>query len=91
MTDEAGKESSPSARWLSTSAPTPEEMARQQCVAFLDSTLNPVHTQDEAALWTQAFAVVVAARQSLANSSAFVEVEQRESEAPRFRLMPSIA
>jgi hypothetical protein len=91
LISEEGATDAPAARWLSTNAPTPEEMARQQVLAFLDSTLHPEQTQDEATLWTQAFAVIVAARQSLLSDGAAVDVEQRESEAPRFRVVGSIA
>ncbi len=90
ITDDLRNEAANSTRWLSTAAPTTEEMARQQCLAFLDSTLHPVQTQDEAALWTQAFAVVDAARLSLAKGGVETPVEHLESEAPRFRILPSM-
>ena len=66
-------------------------MARQQALAFLDSTLHPKQTQDEAILWARALAIAIGARQSLLNGGAITTVEQRESEAPRFRLMPGSA
>ncbi|MGE3984598.1 MAG: hypothetical protein AB7G38_10525 [Dehalococcoidia bacterium] len=91
ISDDADGESTPTARWLSTSAPSADELARQQCLAFLDSTLHPSQTQDEANLWTQAFAITVAARQSLLNNGAAAPVEQRESEAPKFRILPQFA
>lgn len=81
----------PAARWLSTSAPSAEEMVRQQVLAFLDSTLQPSRVQEEAELWTGAFAVVTAARQSLLQDGAAVAVLPHESETARFRLLPSIA
>jgi hypothetical protein len=90
ISDDAGGEQ-PAARQLSTSIPGAEEAARQQCLAFLDSTLHPAQTQDEAKLWTRAFAIGVASRQSLLNNGAATEVVLRESEAPRFRVIPSIA
>jgi hypothetical protein len=77
----------PTSRWLSTRAPAAEELARQQVVSFLDSTLHPEHTQDEATLWTRAFAIIVAARQSLLNGGGAVQVQQRDSQAPGFRII----
>lgn len=78
-------------RRLSTSGAVREDAARLQCQAFLDST----HQNDlaavaaEADLWTAAFAVVVATRQSMANGGAPVEIEQRPGEAPGPRLLYS--
>lgn len=78
-------------RLLSTTPPSAREMARQQCLAFLDSTLHPDHTSMEAHLWTRAFAVLVAARQSMLDNGAATPVQERDSEAARLRVIDSIA
>lgn len=90
LTDEPGEHMT-SSRWLSTTAPSNDEMARQQVLSFLDSTLHPEQTQAEALLWSRALSVVEASRQSLLNLGAEVEVEFRESEVPRFRILPNTA
>ena len=56
ISDDFSAEPSRGPRWLSCGLPTSEEMARQQCLAFLDATQKQTLAQDEANLWTNAFA-----------------------------------
>ncbi len=55
-----------SARWLSCTAPSDEELARQQCIAFLDATLHAQRTAEEAAIWQASLATLASMEQSLA-------------------------
>jgi hypothetical protein len=75
------------ARWLSCDAPTPQQLARRQCIAFLDATLHPELAQEEAALWVRALATLDAVQQSIYRGGVEVPVELGESEA-RFRVLP---
>jgi hypothetical protein len=90
LSDDHGGEH-PAARWLSTNAPSAEEMARQQCLAFLDSTLNPNQTVDEAMTWQLALAIVAASRQSLISSGAPMPVEQPDPGSHRFHVITATA
>ena len=73
------------ARWLSTPSATPDELARQQCLAFFDATLKQSLAIEEADLWQKALASLMAAEKSLANGN---PVPVTETEAgPRFRLI----
>jgi hypothetical protein len=74
------------ARWLTCPAPSPQELARQQCLAFLDATLKANLAQDEATLWLRSLAVMRAMDQSLVAEGAQAEVNRDEDE-PRFRLI----
>lgn len=68
-----------SARWLSCSAPSFEELARQQCIAFLDATLHPQRTAQEASIWNSSLAALASMEQSLAKRGpADVVVRQEE-------------
>jgi hypothetical protein len=68
-----------SARWLSCTAPSSEELARQQCIAFLDATLHAQRTADEAHVWNASLATLASMEQSLARRGpADVVVRQEE-------------
>ena len=74
------------ARWLSCPAPSSDEIARQQCVAFLDATLESRKAQAEATLWLRSLAVLDAVERSL-QSHGSVDVDLTAAQ-PRFRLLP---
>jgi hypothetical protein len=77
-----------SARWLSCTAPSSEELARQQCIAFLDATLHAQRTIDEAGIWHSALAALASMEQSLANHGpADVVIRQDDS---KFRVIPGL-
>jgi predicted dehydrogenase len=73
-------------RWLSCSPPTSEQLARRQCISFLDATLHPELAQEEAALWVRALATAEAAQQSMYRGGIEVPVERGETEA-KFRVL----
>jgi hypothetical protein len=75
------------ARWLSMSSYTPEEMARQQCLAFIDATENPALAQTEAVLWRRSIAVLQALERSLQAEGASLKINLQEDQEPRFRLI----
>ena len=62
--------STSSARWLSCTAPSSEELARQQCIAFLDSTLHASRTVDEARIWRSSLSALASMEQSLVRPGA---------------------
>jgi hypothetical protein len=77
-----------SARWLSCTAPSSEELARQQCIAFLDATIHANRTVDEAAIWNSSLAALASMEQSLARPGpADVVIRQEDS---RFRVIPGL-
>ena len=77
-----------SARWLSCTAPSSEELARQQCIAFLDATLHANRTVDEAAIWRASLAALASMEQSLARPGpADVVIRQEDS---KFRVIPGL-
>jgi hypothetical protein len=84
--DESHLRPTNAARWLSTASPSPDELARQQCLSFLEATLKTSLAQDEANVWHRSLAVLDAMGRSLSNRGAHVEVAVRE-EKPHFRLI----
>jgi hypothetical protein len=69
-----------SARWLSCTAPSSEELARQQCIAFLDSTIHASKTVEEASIWRSSLAALAAMEQSLtATNPVDVVIRQEDS------------
>ena len=77
-----------SARWLSCTAPSSEELARQQCIAFLDATLHAQRTVDEAGIWHASLAALASMEQSLtAHAPADVVIRPEES---KFRVVPGL-
>jgi hypothetical protein len=85
--DETRAPSMKQARWLSCPAPTPDELARQQCLAFLDATLKQDLVQREAGLWLKALAVLQAVGRSLEEEGALAPVTAGQEAEPRFRLI----
>lgn len=77
-----------SARWLACPSPTPDELARQQCLAFLHTTLESQRAHDEAELLLRSLAVLSAAETSLTRGTA-VTVELQDPE-PRFHVVHSL-
>ena len=73
-------------RWLTFPTPAVLELARQQCIAFLDATLDSGLAQAEARLWTRALAALEAMEESLENDGAPASVRQ-PAEQSRFRLI----
>jgi len=86
--EEAGDLAATGARWLACPAPRPDELARQQCIAFLEATLDARAAEAEAALWQRAVDVLRAADRSLALQGASVPLEDaRDPSRPRLRLI----
>jgi len=75
------------ARWLSMSSYTPEEMARQQCLAFIEATENPALAQTEAVIWRRSISVLQALERSLQAEGASVRINLQEDQEPRFRVI----
>jgi hypothetical protein len=84
--EERGSRTQNSARWVSCPAPAPNELVRQQCLAFLEATLQANLTQTEADLWRRSLMVTAAAEVSLQSNGATIEVDAPPEE-PRFRLV----
>jgi hypothetical protein len=74
-------------RWLSCTSLGPEEMARQQCRAFIDACSNASLAESEARLWLRSLAVLQAMERSLQVAGAAVPVALQEGEHPRLRLI----
>ncbi len=77
-----------SARWLACPSPTPDELARQQCLAFLDATLKSQLAHDEAEVLLRSLAALSAAEASMTRGAA-VTVEVKDPE-PRFQVVHSL-
>ncbi len=63
--DEPGFEPRSSARWLACPSPSSGELARQQCIAFLNATLKPRLAEEEATIWRRSLNVMAAMERSL--------------------------
>jgi hypothetical protein len=63
--DAPGFEPRGNARWLACPAPSAGELARQQCIAFLNATLKPKLAEEEATLWHRSLEVMAAMERSL--------------------------
>jgi hypothetical protein len=74
-------------RWLSFQMPNVLELVRQQCIAFLDASLDSGLAQAEARLWTRALASMEAMDESIDNEGAPALVKQPASEQSRLRLI----
>lgn len=83
---EPGRVESSPARWVSCPAPTPDELARQQCLSFLEATLDSGLAQKEASHWVRSLSVLKAMERSLLENGRTIEVA-RQAEEPRFRLL----
>jgi hypothetical protein len=78
-----------SARWLSCTSPSSEELARQQCIAFLDATIHASRTVEEASIWQSSLAALASMEQSLARTGAAdVVIRQEDS---KFRVIGGFA
>jgi hypothetical protein len=77
-----------SARWLSCTAPSSEELARQQCIAFLDSTLHANRTVEEASVWRSSLAALASMEQSLMRPGTVDVVIQAEEQ--RFQVVSGL-
>ncbi|HEY7466509.1 MAG TPA: hypothetical protein VIB47_07430 [Dehalococcoidia bacterium] len=86
LVEDDARPGSNQARWLSCPSPSAEELARQQCLAFLDATLNATLAQKEATLWQRCLAVLQSMDRSLQTDATEIPVEMQE-EQPRFRLI----
>ncbi|HLF72506.1 MAG TPA: hypothetical protein VI759_10180 [Dehalococcoidia bacterium] len=80
-------DSSSAARWLSCKAPTPEELARQQVLSFLDATIKQDLAQAEGDVWLRSLAAIEAMERSLVENGIASPVLIRE-EGQRFRVVP---
>jgi hypothetical protein len=83
---DAGQRNGPGARWLATGAPTYDEMARQQCVAFFEATTKSSQAADEASFWRRSLAALDGMDRSIQANGALVQVSVRD-ESLRFRLV----
>jgi hypothetical protein len=63
--DAPSSEARVSARWLACPAPSAGELARQQCIAFLNATLRPKLAAEEAQVWRRSLDVMSAMERSL--------------------------
>jgi hypothetical protein len=63
--DAPGFEQRNNARWLACPSPSSGELARQQCIAFLNATLKPKLAEEEAAIWRRSLDVMAAMERSL--------------------------
>jgi predicted dehydrogenase len=71
------------ARWLTCPAPSPDELARQQCVAFLEATLNGRLADEECELWQNSISLLGAMDRAIAHEATeAVTVESGEQFAP---------
>lgn len=76
----------PGARWLANGAPTYDEMARQQCLAFFEATTSSSQSADEASYWRRSLAAMDGMDRSLQANGALVQVSTRD-EGLKFRLV----
>jgi hypothetical protein len=91
--DQPGYEPRANARWLACPAPSAGELARQQCIAFLNATLKPKLAEEEATIWRRSLYVLAAMERSLDRHGIAVPVSE-PAEAPSHGLrliMPDAA
>jgi len=84
LSDEDGSAST-TARQVFCPAPATGELARQQCLAFLEASHRPALAEEEADLWSRSLAVLRAAEASLSEDGSPVEVSEANGQA--FRLI----
>ncbi|HWO73645.1 MAG TPA: hypothetical protein VNN21_08805 [Dehalococcoidia bacterium] len=85
--EEADGGPAPGARWLACPAPRLEELARQQCIAFLEATLDEKAAEREAALWQRSVDILRAVERSSKLQGAPVAVETGAALHPRLRVV----
>jgi hypothetical protein len=73
-------------RWITCPTASPDELARQQCLAFLEATHDVSLAREEALLWQQALSVLAGVERSLLNGGSSAGVRFADPE-PRFRLL----
>jgi hypothetical protein len=77
-----------SVRWLACPAPSSDELARQQCIAFLNAGLKSDLADEEATLWRRSLDVMAAMERSLDLSGTSVPVtEPNPASMPALRLI----
>lgn len=74
--EEPGFEPRVNARWLACPAPSAGELARQQCIAFLNATLKPKLAEEEATIWRRSLDVMAAMERSLDRHGIAVTVSE---------------
>ncbi len=79
----------PVARWLSCPTASPHELARQQCIAFLEATAQPSCAKQEAAMWLRSLATLDAVERSLASEGAGMLV-RAEMPQPAIRVLTDL-
>jgi hypothetical protein len=77
-----------SSRWLACPSSTPDELARQQCLAFLHATLESQQALDEADLLLRSLSVFSAAEASFKRGAAVMV--QAQNPEPRFHVVSSL-
>jgi hypothetical protein len=76
--DELGREPRSAARWLACPSPSTGELARQQCIAFLNATLKPKLAEEEATIWRRSLDVMAAIERSLERYGVAVPISEPE-------------
>jgi hypothetical protein len=84
LIDDQPSSSSP-LRWLACAAPAEQELARAQCLAFLEAFERRSVAEEEATLWTRALAAWNAVEASISEGGAVHDVE--EAQRGGFRLI----
>jgi hypothetical protein len=79
----------PVVRWLSCPAASPHELARHQCVAFLEAASQPSLAKHEAAMWLRSLATLEASDRSLAANGAGMLV-RAEAPQPKLRVLTDL-
>ena len=79
----------PVARWLSCPTASPHELARQQCIAFLEAAAQPSLAKQEAAMWLRSLATLDAVERSLASEGAGMLV-RAEMPQPALRVLTDL-
>jgi hypothetical protein len=79
----------PVTRWLSCPTASPHELARQQCVAFLEAAAHPALAKQEAVIWLQSLATLDAVDRSLAANGAGMLIRD-EAPQPRVRVLTDL-
>jgi hypothetical protein len=79
----------PVTRWLSCPTASPHELARQQCIAFLEAAEQPALAKSEAAMWLRSLATLDAVDRSLEASGAGMLV-RADAPQPRLRVLTDL-
>jgi hypothetical protein len=76
-------------RWLSCPSPSAHELARQECIAFLEATGQPLAAKHEAALWLRSLAAIESMDRSLSLDGVAIPVAVQAQE-PRVRVLMAV-